>query len=200
MSRQFAVLGKLQAEAGYLPDSPLSPTISEYKTLIETLFRDRADVAIIGAGYGLGVSKVCSEIASELSRLGKRTVLVSVSDVLHLDSANFSEVSAVAPSSGRSYWLWPPPARPHSDFSLLRPLSSGGRSWLDGLRRDYDAVILDCPTVEASQGVVSIVASAKAAVLAVDASRTPKHQILLDQRRLQSSGVKLAGCILIKAV
>jgi Mrp family chromosome partitioning ATPase len=82
----------------------------------------------------------------------------------------------------------------------LRPLSSGGKNWLDGLRRDYDAVILDCPAVEASQGVVPIAASAKAAVLAVDASRTPKHQILLDQRRLQSGGVKLAGCILIKAV
>jgi hypothetical protein len=68
------------------------------------------------------------------------------------------------------------------------------------LRRDYDAVILDCPPVEVSQGVVSIAASARAAVLAVDATRTPKHQILLDQRRLESSGVKLAGCILIKAV
>jgi hypothetical protein len=39
---------------------------------------------------------------------------------------------------------------------------------------------------------------ADAAVFAVE-SRSPKQQILRDQRALQLSGVKLAGCILIRA-
>jgi hypothetical protein len=85
-------------------------------------------------------------------------------------------------------------------------------SWLDSLRQDFDSIVLDCPALEIIPGggaigamvdatvlaVAAIAAMADATVLAVDAANTPKQQIVLDQRLLQLSNAKLAGCVLIK--
>ena len=70
-----------------------------------------------------------------------------------------------------------------------------------GLIRCAGTSIQSCsiaPRLTQRPAGAAIGAMADAAVLAVEASRTSKHQILSDQRALQLSGVKLAGCIMIK--
>ena len=199
MSRNFAVLGKTPVESSKdsLDVQPAAHP-GEYTELIQRLFCGSSVVAIIGAGSGEGVAGVCEGIASELSRLGRRVVLVSVQRLLPMNPITLPDETAFMPGSARNVWLWPSPAGQQIEFFKPR-LPAGGENWLDSLRRNFDSVLLDCPDVEAAPLGVAIAARADAAVLAVEAERTPKNQILRDQRALELSGVKLAGCILIDA-
>ena len=192
MSSRFAVLGKI---------SPVSPTDSpacEYTALIQRFFQDSSVVAIIGAGFGNSVTSICEGIASELSRLGRRVVLVSVNGLLQVNTKTLSDETVSIPRGGRDYWLWPSPGGQHLEFLKSRT-PTVATSWLDSLSQNFDSVLLDCTALETTPGGAAIAAMAETAILAVDAERTPKQQILLDQRLLQLSGVKLAGCILIHA-
>ncbi len=196
MNRYFAALRKPQPE-----DSPETQTpvrASEYAELIQRLFQDLSVVAIIGSGAGNGVTGICEGIASELSRLGKRVALVSVNALLQANPIALSTETASMREVGRNVRRWPSPAGQQIEFLRSRtPVEA--KNWLDTLRHDFDAVLLDCPALETTPGGAAIAAMADAAVLAVDGTKTPKHQILLDQRLLLLNGVKLAGSILIHA-
>ena len=94
-------------------------------------------------------------------------------------------------------WHWPSrPGQQNEFFNFRAPAGPG--NWLDSLRGNFDSVLLDCPALEKAPGGVAVGAMAEAAVLAVEA-HTPRIQVLRDQRALQLSGVKLAGCILVNA-
>jgi hypothetical protein len=198
---------------------PLSPSVNDnntvasqpslgqntYAELIQRLFVNRpAVVAFIGAGPRAGVSGICEEIASELASLGKRVVLVSVQALLQSspialpDETTFTPGPA-RPGSTQTYWLWPSLMGQQVEFFKSR-MSAIPEKWLDSLRRNFDSVLLDCPAVETMPGGAAIGAMADAAVLVVEAAQTSKHQILRDERALQLSGVKLAGCILIQTL
>jgi Mrp family chromosome partitioning ATPase len=198
MSRNFAVLGK--STPASTTDSPaVQPAghSGEYTELIQRLFPGPSVVAIIGAGSADSGTAVCEGIASELSRLGRRVVLVSVQRLLPMDPITLPDETAFMPGPARNVWIWPSPMGQQIEFFKPR-LPVGAENWLDALRRNFDSVLLDCPAVESAPLSVAIAARADAAVLAVEAARTPKSQILRDQRSLELSGVKLAGCILIK--
>jgi Mrp family chromosome partitioning ATPase len=197
MSRNFAVLGKTPVQSS--PESPPVPSAlhpGEYTELIQRLFQAPSVVAIIGAGSGAGVTAVCEEIASELSLLGRHVVVVSVQRLLPMDPITLPDETAFMPGSARNVWHWPSPAGRQIEFFKPR-LPVGGENWLDALRRNFDSVLLDCPAVETAPLGVAIAARADAALLAVEAANTPKNHILRDQRSLEMSGAKLAGCILI---
>jgi Mrp family chromosome partitioning ATPase len=102
-------------------------------------------------------------------------------------------------------WLWPPPLRQKvsQKIEFFRPAESnretgGVENWLDALRRDFDAVILDCPGVEGSPGVTEVAAMADAAVLAVEAGHTSAEQLRHCQQALQFRGTRVVGCILVR--
>lgn len=213
MSRPFAVLGRILPVGPDGSSRAQSPLPScEYTELIQKLFQGRAAVAIIGAGLGTGVTGICEAVASELSRLGKRVVLVSVNALLQANPMTVSDNPAVLLARDSDYWLWPPPARQQRESGKPRIPGSVAAGWLDSLRQDFDSIVLDCPALEIIPGggaigamadaralaVAAIAATADATVLAVDAAHTPKQQIMLDQRLLQLSNAKLAGCVLIK--
>jgi hypothetical protein len=213
MSRPFAVLSKILPIGSDGSSRVQSPVrLSEYAELIQKLFQERAAVAIIGAGLGTSVTVICEALASELSRLGKRVVLVSVNALLQTNPMTVSDNPAVLPTRGGDYWVWPPPVRQQMECVKPRTPGSVAARWLDSLRQDFDSIVLDCPALEIIPGggaigamvdatvlaVTAIAAMADATVLAVDAARTPKQQIMLDQRLLQLSNAKLAGCVLIK--
>jgi hypothetical protein len=170
----------------------------EYTELIERLFHDSAAVAVVGSGCGESAVDVCEGIAAELSGRGKRVVLVSVPRVLQTGPVTLSEETVFMPGATRNVWRWPSFFGQRLESFKSRG-ASGGESWLDTLRRNFDAVLLDCPALETPPGMAAVAAMADAAVLAVEAARTTKQQMLRDQRALQSGGVKLAGCILIAA-
>jgi hypothetical protein len=177
------------------PQSTLRP--NAYTQLIQHLFRGPTAVAIIGVGSGEGFTAICEEIALELSGTGRRVVLVSVQALLNSSSFALPDKTVFAPGSARNVWLWPPHFGQKMECFKSR-VPEAPENWLDSLRANFDAVILRCPTLESAPGGAAIAAMADAAVLAVE-SRSTKEQILRDQRALQLSGVKLAGCILIDA-
>lgn len=199
MSRHFAVLGKtppMSSEDSAGAPSAVGPC--EYTELIQRLFQRPAVVAIVGTGFSSGVTGICQGIASELSRLNKRVVLVSVSSLLQANPLALSNETSSLPELGHNVWLWPSPAgQPIEFFKARNPIAA--KNWLDSLRQNFESILLDCPPLESSPRGAAIAAMAEAAVLVVDAARTSKHRILLDQRVLQLSGVKLAGCILTNA-
>jgi Mrp family chromosome partitioning ATPase len=199
MSSKFAVLGKaLTAASDESLRVPTAANGGEYKELVRRLFQGRTAVAVVGSGMNTGVTTICKAIACELSRLGRRVVLVSVNTLLQSDSLSHSENPADLPTKEQPYWYWPPLVR--TQMERVKPHTPGSMSknWLDSLRRDFDAIVLDCPPLITLPGSAAIAAMADSTVLAVDAQRTPKHQILLDQRLLVLSNVHLAGCILVK--
>ncbi len=210
MNRHFAVLDKIfSAGSADSSDAQSSVRSSEYTELIQRLFQEPSVVAIIGASFGKGVTNVSEGIASELSHMGKRVVLVCVSALLQANTITASDETAAMPlfpfrprryrRVGRNVWLWPSPISQQPDVLKARVPATAKTwlNWLDYLRQDFDAVVLDCPALETAPGGAAIAAMADAAVIGVNVTRTSKQQILLDQRLLQLSGVKLAGCILI---
>jgi Mrp family chromosome partitioning ATPase len=202
MSRYFAVLNRpLPLDPPVSPEAPPEPQPSlrrnEYTELIQRLFHSPSVVAVIGTGSGEGVGRICEEIALELSLLDKRVVVVSVNALLHSSPLALPDETAFIQGPARNVWLWPAPVGSHLEFFKSRN-PAAPENWLDSVRRSFDTVLLDCPAVQTAPGGAAISALADSAVLAVDAARTSKHQILNDQRALQLSGVKLAGCIMIK--
>ena len=211
MSRFFGVLDKffpaIQANAG-IPASSVNS--SDYTDLIRELFHGPSVVAIVGASFGNGVTPICEGIASGLSDRGKRVVLVSVRALLQTNTLAAASQRSVSTTLfpfrprrsrrvGRNVWLWPSPLglQVESPKGIVPAPAKNWLNWLDYLRQDFDAVLMDCPALETAPGGAAIAAMADAAVLGVDALRTSKQQILVDQRLLQVSGVRLAGCILI---
>jgi Mrp family chromosome partitioning ATPase len=94
--------------------------------------------------------------------------------------------------------LWPSTfGTPVELFQSTAPAPSDG-NWLGSLRREFDAVLLDCPSVDTAPATATIAAMADATVLVVEAGRTSKQQIQRDQQALQLRGVDLAGCILMR--
>jgi len=203
MSINFAAIDKagsvnLPVSAGDCqdPQSPVPP--NDYTELIQRLFHSSSVVAIFNSGSGTGITGICEEIASELSRMGKRVVLVSVHVLLHSSLIALPDETAFIPGPVRNVWFWPSSVgRQIELFESRTPTAP--EKWLDSLRRNFDLVLLDCPALETEPGGAAIGAMAEAAVLAVKAAHTPKHQILRDQRTLQLSGVKIAGYIMMNA-
>jgi hypothetical protein len=217
MSRNFAVLGKSVsampapikggAERAALDPAQAVP-IPQFPELIRRLFRDCSAVAIVGSGFD-GVGGVCVAIAAELAASAKRTVIVPVERLVNVGPGALSAENAPVPGSVPNVWHWPcPPDRQIEFFKSQTPVKIDAENWLDSLRHSFDHVLLSCPPLEAenpepqkmlaADGIAEIAAAADAAVLVVEAGRTPRHQIQRDQSRLQSRGVKLAGCILIR--
>lgn len=181
--------------AASVPQSTVRP--NDYRQLIQRLFHGPAVVAMIGMGSGEGFTGICEDIALELSGSGRRVVLVSVHALLNSTPLALPDETVFAPGAARNVWLWPPHAGQKTE-RLRSAILKAPNNWLGSLRANFDAVLLRCPSLESAPGGAAIAAMADAAVLAVE-SRSPKQQIQRDQRALQLSGVKLAGCILIDA-
>ncbi|MGC2107979.1 MAG: hypothetical protein WA655_00590 [Candidatus Korobacteraceae bacterium] len=169
---------------------------SEYHVLIRRLFQSHSAVALV-AGPGQRTGDICEGIAAELAASGRRVVLVRVDALLAMNPLPIPDESACAPGRAPNIWLWPSTAGAQVEFFKASAPALAAGDWLDSLRRNFDSVLLDCPAVDTVAGGAEVASKADAAVLAVEAGRAPKQQIQRCQRALQSSGVKLAGCILI---
>jgi Mrp family chromosome partitioning ATPase len=214
MSRNFAVLeksvatapapGRASPERAPLERGKTSAASSpQYSELIRRLFCDCSVVAVVSSGFD-GVAGVCDSIACELAVSGRRTVVVSAGRVLNMSTAELGAETTIMPGSAPNIWHWPsPPDRPIDFFRSHYPAKMDPGKWLDFLRQNFDCILLDCPPLEMQKpeeadSTAAIAAAADAAVLVVEAGQTPKYQIRHDQRALQSGGVKLRGCILIR--
>jgi Mrp family chromosome partitioning ATPase len=181
------------------PAGAVSPK-GEYTELIQQLFHKPAAVAIIGSNSGdpaEAISQIASALSAELAASGKRVVVVPVHNLLRMNPIKFPEETAFEPGAVPRVWHWPTAITPKVElFKSLEP--SGPGNWLDALRRYFDCIVFDCPSLEVAPGVTEVAAMADSAVLAVDAGVTSKQQIQQNQQALQFRGARVAGCILIK--
>jgi hypothetical protein len=180
MSRNFAILSKSAA--------PAAP-IGQFHELTR-LFREPAAIALIGTGLETE-SPLAEALAAELAASAKRVVIVPVALLLKMNPIVVPEEADFAPTSTPNVWTWPAPAFRKLEFFKTPEASTGPAGWLESLLRRFQVVLLDCP------GVNEVAAMADAAVLVVEAGRTTKHQLLLDQQFLRLRGAKLLGSILI---
>jgi hypothetical protein len=202
MSRNFAALQSLVSNVSV--PSRATQAMREpgtYLELIRRFFRSRSTVAIVGGAVGLDAINVCDGIAAELAASGKRVVVVPVDTLLRMNPLPIPDetafISGSASNIAHNIWTWPQADGQKIDFFKSRE-PEGSSHWLEYLRRHFDSVLLDCPAVQVTAGVAEVAAIADAAVLVVEAGRTQRQKIQLDQHTLQFAGVKLAGCILIQ--
>ena len=193
-----ALRGLPESTAGQTPNGPVAP-IAEYTGLIRRLFDGRSVVVVVGSGFE-DVARECDKIAAELAASGKRVVVADAERLLKMNPEFLPEHSAPAPGPTLNVWKWPCSSSQQIEFlKKLSPVHL--HECLDFLRRSFDSVLLCCPTVESVVGIAGIsgiAAIADTAVLVVEARGTPKQRIQSDQSVLRSSGINLAGCILVR--
>ena len=201
MSRNSALLSR--AGLNTLPPRTEHPPLEaitlsgEYLHLIRRLFAIPSVVAIGGSGPSERIRSICEGIALELAANAKRVVMVPVATVLGINPMEIPDETAFVPGKAPNIWIWPPSSGHQIEFFKLRQ-SADQENWLGALRRNFDAVLLECPALGTTAGVGEVMALADAAVLTVEAGRTSKRQVQQDQRALLFRGAKVAGCILIK--
>jgi hypothetical protein len=189
MSRNALVLEKSVSRPHPAPQLQPVPHSGEFLDLVRRLFHTRMVLSVIGAGSGSRSDEACRGIAAELAAGGHRVVIVQVDAVLN--AAPLPPFPGAIPGRVPNVWLWPSAAEPS-------PVQPPGSDWLTHLRREYDAVILDCPPLDSAPSVPEIAALGDAAVLVIESGRTTREQIRRDQRMLQLRAVKLAGCIMMQ--
>src|SRR5450631_2586070 len=104
----FATLGKNSTVVSEGPSgAPPGVRAGEYTELIQRIFGTCSVVAIIGAGSGVVVTDVCKGVASELSRLGRSVVLVSVQALLQPVPIALPDETAYIGGHAPNVCVWP---------------------------------------------------------------------------------------------
>ena len=196
MSTNSLILERPATSPALTETMAAAPRPAEYLDLILRLFQSHSVVAVVDGGPGSRGREACRGIASELAASGNRVVIVQVDALLRMNQ--FPDATACLPGHEPNVSIWPSTSGAAIEFIQSPvPVPSAG-NWLGSLRRDFDSVLLDCPSVETAPATATIAAMADSAVLLVEAGRTSKQQIQRDQHALQLRGVKLAGCILMR--
>jgi Mrp family chromosome partitioning ATPase len=202
MSRNAIVLEKAASEASFplhtaqIPIEEPLPS-GEYVDLIRRLFHSPSAVAVVRSGSRAAVAGVCAGIAAELAAAGKRVVVVPVEKLLRMSAIAAPNKTSFMPGNTRNVWVWPSPLGQQIEF-FKSSTAEQGDNWLDCLRRNFDAVLLDCTALDVTPSVAEFALMAEAAVLVAEAGRSTRQQVQRDQRALEIRGVRLAGCVLLR--
>jgi hypothetical protein len=196
MSRNSLILEKAASEHTAPALLEAVPCASEYLDLIRRLFQAHSVVAVIGSGPVSRAPEACRGIAAELATSGNRVVIVHVEALLRTSQS--PDATACRPGHVPNVSLWPSTSGATVEFFQSPAPAPAAGGWLDSLRRKFDSVLLDCPSVDTAPAAGTIAAMADGAVLVVEAGHTTKQQIQSDQQALQLRGVRLAGCILMR--
>lgn len=169
------------------------PRSGEYAGLIRRLFRRHSALALIGVDRTSRTAEATRGVAAELGTAGNRVLVIAAHRLVRSDIP--SVTTGYSKDAVPNVWLWPDGA------GVLHPAveeSPDELDWLSCHCRVFDAVLLECPPITVSPETAEIAALADAAVLVVEAARTPKREIEHVQRLLELQEVKLAGSILMK--
>ena len=142
-------------------------------------------VAFVSANHGEGVTRTVSGLAAELARSSKT--------VLSLDGSLHG-----SPAAGM---------RGLDDSLRIDPIILGAPNLVEAetastliasLRQRYDAILLDCGSLESSSDLLRLAPLSDWVLLVVEAGRTGKIQIDRAARVISEAGGTLAGCVLNK--
>jgi hypothetical protein len=167
----------------------------QYPALTDGLLRSSACIALIATESSGACNQLCMRMATELSAANRRVLLVSVSRLLTMSEFVPPDELTMRTLPSSTVSIWPAFEEVSSDNSAPGEFLADAR-WMNYLRRNFDSTVLDCPPIHSISGVADVAALADLALLVVDGARTPKEDLLRDQRTLLSEGVELSGCIL----
>ena len=196
MSRNAVLLEKAETRAAMPAPRHSVPHSGDYGALIRRLYRPHSAFAVVGIGAGARSGEACQGIAAELAASGKRIVVVSVDALLQAGSV--PPMAATSPGKVPNVCHWPSTMGVTVDFFHPTADPGPGTGWLALLCRDFDAVLLDCPSPECAPGCSDVAALADFAILVIESGVTARQAIQRAQHKLESSGVQLAGCILMQ--
>jgi len=162
---------------------------------IHDMFPPHSAVALFGAGNP--ATRACEQVASELFLANRRVVIVPVLTLLHTRPLPNPNLTGARQALDGTFWLWPA-ARARTFEAVNAQTSQSDLDWMSSLRSNFDLVLLDCPGLETTPRCAAIALMAQSALLAVEANRTSRQQIIQTQHALQSSGIRLDGSILVQ--
>jgi Mrp family chromosome partitioning ATPase len=134
----------------------------------------RSVIAFGSVHRGAGVTHIVRGVANELRRFGKTVVVLG-------GNLHTSEIDRVG-FLGTTFTG----ATQHHSQSLAE------------LRSQYDAVLLDCGSLEASTDLIRLAPEADGVVIAVEAGRTSKEQLERASRLITEARGQLLGCVFNK--
>jgi hypothetical protein len=159
------------------------------------MFPPNSAVALFGVGHP--ATTACEQVASQLSLLKKRVVIVPVLAVLNTKPLPDPNLTGAKQAEDGTFWIWPT-GRARTFEGYSGRTSQSAVDWLFSLRSSFDSVLLDCPDPETTPGCAAIALMAQSALLAVEANQASKQNILKTQQVLQSSGIRLDASILVQ--
>lgn len=158
-----------------------------FRKLAASLFggmNTRSVVAFASVHSGAGASHIVRGLSTSLTRMGK-SVGVFDKQLKNIDSKNhlFDDLQG----AGLSILGTPYPNQPPADGETV-----------DLLRTQFDCILIDCGSVEATPGVAQFASFCDGVVLVVEADRSNKRQFRRAQQVVQLSHGKLLGAVLNK--
>jgi capsular exopolysaccharide synthesis family protein len=103
-------------------------------------------------------------------------------------------IGAIRTTSQERLSLLPCGADPQSSPELLEPATL--KCLLDGLRKEYDVIVLDTPPVLVSADAATLAASADGVILVVRAGQTDRGAAELARHRVSAAGGQILGAVL----
>jgi hypothetical protein len=121
---------------------PIPPRSS----LIDAIFRLNSAVCVFGDG-DTGM-RACEELATELSMMQRRVVVLSVLKLVQMNPILHPGITGFAQGTDGKFWLWPPSNQ--RTLVLDSRTSKPAGDWFFALCRNFDSVLLDCPELQSS--------------------------------------------------
>jgi hypothetical protein len=195
MSRNTLLLEKADIRRAAPALEPILPS-GEYRELVHRLLPPHSALAVVDVGTGTRSENACQGIAAQLAASGKRVVIVCVEALLRADRV--PDLTNIRPGNSPNVWSWPSTVDAPIEFFRGSIAAHAETDWLGFLRRSFDAVLLHCPSPESGPSSSGAAALADAVVLVIESGQTDRAAIRRTQHTLQSSGARLAGCILMQ--
>ena len=167
-----------------------------YEPLIQRFLQERRSgregvvLAFCSISPGEGVTYVTAKVACELSqRSGENVLLTTASSLSGAIPALSPDVSM---KSAKVWRLAPANENPKAPLPALHP------DGLQGLRKHFPYVLVDCPSLKRSCAVVSVARFALGIILVVAAGEARRDEIERVQSLLEQASCNILGVVLNK--
>jgi Mrp family chromosome partitioning ATPase len=142
---------------------------------------------------GEGVTWIATQICRELARDPKRrTLYCTMNGLAHVPVSTDEEIEKRCHLNDVGFWTIS--SRP-GDITDWDFDPSARRAIVDPLRRCFDYVIVDCPSVCESADVAAVASMVSSCLLVIGAGRSTRRQLQYAEQVIVSSGGVLGGCI-----
>jgi Mrp family chromosome partitioning ATPase len=151
-------------------------------------------VAITSAHPQAGVSHISNALAMALNQGDDRSTMLLSSRYLKPGDSAVVEGEMPESAPPPDLWQWHKPGEPRDWHGMHASLAV----YLENLRRDYQYILIDCPSLREAEHAVILASLVDGVVLVVEANRTQKDQFLYAEQAIENAGGRILGHVLNK--